>query len=137
MACLLLEAERTLPPTIEQAAREPLFVSHGIGAAVSIAEHLSLFYHLSESCAELASACHLSESQLRRQFVRAYGISPIAYRNRLRCRIAKELLSNRQLTVSEITQRIGYRAVADFCRAFRKEYGLSPTEYRKQHAQKA
>ena len=134
LACLLLDAKRSLPRSESAKTPQPLAPSHDVSAAVTAAEHLSLYYHLSESSAELAKACHISESQLRRQFLHAYGTSPIAYRNRLRCKIARELLLNRQLTVADVSQRIGYKSTSDFCRAFRKVYGASPSEYRKRHA---
>ena len=100
-------------------------------------EYISLNYSGTETSKELAEKYHLSESQLRRRFVAAYGMPPIAYRCALRCRIAAELLTRTSASVSEITERIGYTSTVDLYKAFKKIYGLSPTEYRSRYAVKA
>ena len=95
-----------------------------------LAEYLALNYEKNISSKELALHFHLSESQLRRKFTASYGIPPIAYRNRLRCRIAATLLSRSRLSVTEISERIGYKDLSDFYRHFKKYYKCSPTAYR-------
>ena len=101
-------------------------------AVTTVCEYLSLNYIKRDTTAELAMLCHLSESQLRRRFIKAYGIPPIAYKNLLRCKIAAVLLRRTQLSVSEISARVGYQDTSDFYRAFRKSYGCSPSAYRTQ-----
>ena len=131
LACFLLEARRHFHS--HEDAKPPIKSSrYTTDAATAIAEHIALHYEESETAAELAAMVHISESQLRRQFLHAYGIPPLAYRKHLRCRIARELLSNPRLTVGEIAERVGYPSTSDFCRAFRSEYHISPSEYRKQ-----
>jgi AraC-like DNA-binding protein len=71
--------------------------------AAEVLEYLSLNYSSSETSKVIAGKYHLSESQLRRRFVSAYGMPPIAYRCALRCKIAAELLSRTSASVSEIT----------------------------------
>lgn len=97
----------------------------------NVAEYIALHYSDSFTSSDLASLCHLSESQLRRRFVAAYGNSPMAYRNSLRCRIAAELISRTELSISEISLRVGYATTSDFYRAFVKYKGFSPSEYRR------
>ena len=96
-----------------------------------LAEHIALHYNDNEPTASLASAFHMSESQLRRRFAAKYGMPPIAYRNNLRCRIAEEMLLHSQLSVTEIAERTGYATASDFYRAFLKTRGISPSKYRK------
>lgn len=99
-------------------------------AVTSVAEYVSTHYEKNDTAADLARLCSLSESQLRRRFLRVYEMPPIAYRNRLRCKIAATLLSQSTMSVAEIAARIGYTDVSDFYRAFRKFYSVSPTAYR-------
>ena len=95
-----------------------------------LAEFLALHYAEGQTAAELAALWHLSESQLRRRFVAAYGKAPIAYRNAIRVKVAAELLRRTRLSVSDIAERVGYSVPSDLYRAFRVAYGLSPMAYR-------
>ena len=45
--------------------------------------------------------------------------------------IARNLLSNRELTITEIAMKLGYGEVSSFHRAFRQWVGSTPVEYRK------
>lgn len=81
----------------------------------------------------LAQLCYMSPSQLRRLFLREYGLSPIAYRNRLRMEKAKDMLCYGSLRVSEIAALLGYDNVYAFSAAFKRETGVSPTEFASTH----
>lgn len=98
-----------------------------------VAEYLYLHYQGSETAKELAHMFHISESQLRRKFLSAYGMPPIAYRNYLRCKIATKLLHSTELSIVDISEKIGYTSTSDFYRMFKKHYGISPSEYRKEN----
>lgn len=102
----------------------------------AVAQYLSTNYDKNNTISDLALMSNLSESQLRRRFIAVYGIPPIAYKNRLRCKIATTLLSRTQNPISEISYKIGYTDTSDFYRAFKKHYGISPSEYRLKHSQK-
>ena len=52
-----------------------------------------------------------------------------------RFRKAEELLKGTTLSVSYISEMIGYNDPENFIRAFQKEYGVAPTRYRKQISQ--
>lgn len=133
LSAFLLEARNWFPDKVDSAIEWEGTSRTPCAEANQIAEYFSLHYFESKSSKELAKMCHLSESQLRRQFMHAYGRSPIAYRNVLRCRIASELLIRTDLSISEISEQIGYSSSSDFYRQFQKQFGLSPSEYRKQN----
>ncbi len=44
--------------------------------------------------------------------------------------LAQELLSSAQLTVHEIARRVGYQSEEAFSRAFKRERGQSPGQWR-------
>ena len=79
--------------------------------------------------AELAALCGVSESTFRRIFQRYAGVSPIEYRDRIRISLAKQLLSTRELSVQEISSRLGFYDSAYFCRVFLQKTGKRPSAY--------
>src|SRR5690606_14360514 len=72
----------------------------------------------------------MSKYHLLRAFKQMYGATPPQYQIRLRIHHAKRLLRLHYLTVAEVAAKVGYDSVSAFCRAFRREVGVSPGEYR-------
>jgi AraC-like DNA-binding protein len=70
----------------------------------------------------------------RRQLQRAYNeIGRTTFRDHLtevRMNRAASLLAERDLTVREVANAVGYRQPAQFAKAFRRQHGVSPSEYR-------
>ena len=106
-------------------------VSQGDDLICSVAEYLSIHYDREDTVCDLAGRCHLSESQFSRRFIRVFGVSPIAYKHRIRSHVASELLYHTDLSLQEISLRLGYLTYTDFYRMFKKHHGISPNEYRK------
>lgn len=70
----------------------------------------------------------------RRQLQRAYAeIGHTTFRDhltRVRMDRAADLLAAERLTVREVANRVGYRQPAQFAKAFRRQLGVAPSEYR-------
>ena len=84
------------------------------------------------SLRDTAAQAHLSPAHFCFCFTRQFGAPPRAYAMRLRLRRAAQLLANRQFTVYQVAQQVGCPDPFYFSRLFRKHYGQSPTEYRRQ-----
>lgn len=82
--------------------------------------------------AELANACNLSSSHFIHLFKAETGFSPIAYLLRMRMDRASQLLATTFLSVKQVIAEVGFNSKSDFYRHFRKRFGVTPTEYRKQ-----
>jgi transcriptional regulator GlxA family with amidase domain len=80
-----------------------------------------------------AQACLEPRTFLRR-FVKATGMRPSEYQQRLRITRAREMLEFSRTSVDEIASTVGYSDVGGFRRAFRKVMGLTPSDYRKRFA---
>ncbi len=79
---------------------------------------------------QLAQQAGLSERSLTRRFKQATGQSPLDYLNTLRLRTARELLQQSNLAISDIAQTAGIPDPNYFSRLFRREYGVTPKQYR-------
>lgn len=87
-----------------------------------------------EDCRFNLSAClqnHLNTdySLISRVFSAREGRTVEKYAIAQRVEYVKELLSYRQLTISEIADRAGYSSVAHLSRQFKSVTGLTPTEF--------
>jgi len=75
-----------------------------------------------------------SQSYLTKIFLQEYNCTPIKYLNSLRLKKACSfLLYNPELTISQIATLTGYEDQAYFSRTFKKNFGISPLQYRKNH----
>jgi AraC-like DNA-binding protein len=81
-----------------------------------------------ESLAQIAGQ---SRTMFAQMFRDAVGLTPIDYLNRQRMDIARKLLVETDLRIDDIALRAGYRDASAFSRAFSREVGVPPAEYRK------
>lgn len=89
--------------------------------------------HLLEpiTVADLAQVSHTSESRVYALFDSWLGMSPGRYITRQRMQFSADLLRSTSWPVAAIAQHIGYADQSAFTRAFRREFGQSPSSYRK------
>lgn len=86
------------------------------------------------SVIELAAEAGLSRSSFVERFTAAMGAPPMQYLAKSRMLLAKELLMERQKSVSQVAAAVGYDAEAAFNRAFKREFGVPPARWRDQQA---
>jgi AraC-like DNA-binding protein len=79
---------------------------------------------------DLARTTHLSISTLERYIHSHLRISPITLLRKIRMNRACQLLSNSTLNISEIATECGYESLSSFSRAFRRQHGMTPGDYR-------
>lgn len=88
------------------------------------------------SLSELAENFSLSVSTLKRYFKKYTGQSPIEYINNTRINMAKFMLIDSNLQISEVSYNVGFEDALYFSKFFKKKTGLSPKEFRKKHSKK-
>lgn len=88
--------------------------------------------------ADICKKFFMGKSQLCKLFNDYIGESPIEYYSKLKMAEAKKLLIEDSLSISTISDMLGYSSVHNFSRAFKKAYGFSPAHYRKKinHSEK-
>ena len=88
--------------------------------------------HLDETLdlKKLANEAALSDFHFHRIFKALKGEAIGGYITRLRLEATARLLRYTALTIEEIAFNIGYETTASLSKAFKKQYGISPTEYR-------
>ena len=78
----------------------------------------------------LASYCGYSPAYFSRVFKQYVGDSPITYLNRLRISEARSLMFNANLSLSDISQIVGFENLSTFTEAFKKCSGERPKAFR-------
>ncbi len=86
---------------------------------------------LYSSLQDLAAEHGISVSFLQKSFKQVYGLPVYQYLKAYRLEKAAALLRNSKRSVTKIALDAGYTNPAKFSEAFRKHYGLPPSEYRK------
>lgn len=86
--------------------------------------------------ATLASAVHLSPSQLGRVFTDAYGKSPMTYLVTIRAEQLARLLRETDMPIEEAMRQVGWHSRGHAARMFRQAVGVTPTRYRELSRQK-
>lgn len=79
---------------------------------------------------QLAALVSLSPFHFARAFKQTTGIPPHRYQLNLRLARAKALLETTDAPVTEIAFDVGYESSQALARLFRREVGLSPSDYR-------
>jgi AraC-like DNA-binding protein len=82
------------------------------------------------SVKELADQLEFSSSYYAALFKNKTGESPIEYFIKLKIQYARQLLSQSNLRISDVADKIGYEDTFYFSRLFKKITGKSPRDYR-------
>lgn len=78
---------------------------------------------------EVAKRYAMSESGFRKLFKDTFGMSPIQYRTEAKLARATYLLDSTDMSVSEISDSLGFYDTAYFCKCFQNHTGLTPKQY--------
>ena len=84
----------------------------------------------------LAEQVHFSQEYLLRIFKKKEGITILQYINDLKLAAARQLLTDSELQVREIADRLGFASQGYFGRFFRNKTGLTPNAYREAEKRK-
>jgi len=80
--------------------------------------------------ADLAGAACMSPAHFARSFKATTGQCPHAFVIQLRLALAKQMLANHHLPISDIALSTGFSSQSNFTRAFRGATGMTPRDYR-------
>ena len=83
------------------------------------------------SVADLAAELGVSERHLRRALRRELGVSPVELAQTHRLLLAKRLLSETALSVTDVAFASGFESLRRFNVTFRERYGMSPSALRR------
>ena len=77
---------------------------------------------------EISEKVNLNERKLKYGFKKIHGIGIHEYQVQKRMEKAEELLREGN-AIKEIYHKVGYKSISSFSQAFKKFYGISPTQW--------
>jgi AraC-like DNA-binding protein len=80
---------------------------------------------------DLSEIAGVSRATLARRFTTTVGEPPLAYVTRWRMLTAARLLRDTDGSLGTIARKVGYTSEFAFAKAFKREYGVAPGQYRR------
>ena len=114
--------------------RTALLTEVGQHDAATLDEHALLAHYIHPiTLDEIAAEVGMNRSSFCIWFKRQKGITFTQFVIQYRLNTAATMLRNSHRQVSEICNAVGFGDLLHFTRAFTKQYGVPPSEYRKEH----
>lgn len=135
-SAIMLETARYM--LVDPPGREQRYYSnfaprtdHGDAAVLKVQNWLQAHATAQIAIAAMARIAGLEERTFLRRFVKATGLKPTEYCQRLRVGKARAMLEQTRQSVDHIGHTIGYEDPASFRRVFQRVMGMSPSDYRR------
>ncbi len=106
-------------------------LTHGDELILGVQRKLQTEYSSAIRISKLAEECHLTERTFLRRFVKATGLKPTEYLQKVRIQNVCYLLENTQDTFESIALNSGYEDISACRKIFVRIMGLTPREFKK------
>jgi AraC-like DNA-binding protein len=77
---------------------------------------------------ELAKMVNISETKLKNNFKKVFGVPIYQYFQKARMRAARDVLETNKYSIKQVALELGYTNLSNFSTAFRKEFGMLPSK---------
>ena len=129
---VMLMIERFFSSLFEK-MRNPAFKialsSEDIGRVMNIERLLTKnLFSTPPSIQQLARIAAVSESKLKKDFKTMYGFPIYEYYQKARMHAAQDRLLTGRFSVKEVAMELGYSNLSNFTIAFKKEFGILPSQ---------
>ncbi|RAP42977.1 DNA-binding response regulator [Rhodovulum viride] len=105
--------------------------AHASGRIQDVLNYIERNLHKGVTLEDAADFAQISPCYLSRLFRKEMDVTFISYLKTQRIERAKELLQDSDLPITNVSLDLSFQDANYFCKAFKKEVGLSPSEYRR------
>lgn len=105
--------------------------AHGDQEIVEVQQRINIDLSKPISIAALARDVHLTERTMQRRFLKATGLNPNQYLQKIRIQKVCDLLETTNTSFELIANQVGYEDVSACRKVFIKILGLTPSEFRR------
>ena len=107
-------------------------ITDGEALCLQLMNYIDTHIYTMNCLSRLSEITGYSYNYMSNVFKKNTSTTLLEYYHSKRMKTAKLLLAENKRTVSEIAELLGYSSIYTFSRAFKKQFGLSPSEYKKQ-----
>ena len=101
-----------------------------------IIQYINENYNHITDIEQIAEKFYISKFHLCRTFRKHLGVPLVAYLNTIKIREACNMMRKGSADMTQIAMDCGFNSPSYFCKVFKKERGISPSEYRRKHSTK-
>ena len=99
----------------------------------AVKQRIATQYWTNQSLDSLARLAHCSAGQLARIFPALTGFSIHGYQQHIRLRVSLQLLRESPFDLCMVAAQLGFASHSHFSTVFRRQFGISPSEFAKSH----
>ncbi|MFZ3172436.1 MAG: PocR ligand-binding domain-containing protein [Carboxydocellales bacterium] len=125
-----LAAVKALERYLQAVQRNKSVKNHQI--IQGIKEFIRKNYNKSLTLEDIAASVYLSPYYVSRIFKEEQAATVMDYLTQVRLEEAKKLLRNPRYQIDEVAEKLGYNDASYFSKVFRRNVGMSPTQFRQQ-----
>jgi AraC-like DNA-binding protein len=100
-----------------------------IGKLYALRNHLEQHFLDEMSLPQLARICTLNEFKLKKGFRQLFGTTVFGFIQQLRMEYSGKLLRDTRTSIAETASIAGYQHAHHFSSAFKKHFGVTPTDW--------
>lgn len=97
-----------------------------------ITQYIDLHYMENMYLEDISAVMETTPKYFSNYFKKTFGVNYVEYLNKVRLSHARRMLKESTLSIGEIGSKTGYLNSSTFTTTFKKYYGISPSEYRRQ-----
>lgn len=106
---------------------------HSDDSILMAQNYIEANYQNKISIEKLSSELRIGRRNFDRRFIKATGITPLDYLQRVKIEAAKKLFESTRKTVNEIMYEVGYNDTKAFREVFMRVTGLTPMHYKSKY----
>jgi AraC-like DNA-binding protein len=113
--------------------RRPTCERRRVAIIEAVKRRIATQYSTNQSLEALAHSVHCSAGQLARIFPVLTGFSIHGYQQHIRLRVSLQLLREAPFELCMVAEQLGFASHSHFSTVFRRQFGISPSEFAKNH----
>lgn len=114
---------------LDKFSTDDIILSHGIMNKAIEYINQNIFKEITID--EICNFLHISKYYFCRQFKKNTGMTVMNYILKTRITLAKDMLLNHNLSITDVSMKCGFSSVSYFCRVFKADTGITPLKFKK------